>query len=157
MRGEMNQVAPIEERNDAYTLGQNVVVDLLYFCFDSFENGVCVSAFAQQERAFDHIGIVDDLAVVVVLFTVSIQGVGLIGPGDLTEPDLGPLIDDRDILDAYRRAGRRFYEGVFDLLNILIEALCLNVDLLCAGNDEAASGIGLLFVNCCSTWAMLSP
>ena len=66
------------------------------------------------------------------------------GFADLAEPDLGALLDNRNILDADRRAGRCLDERVLNLLDILVKALGLHVDLLGAGDDEAAAGVGVV-------------
>jgi hypothetical protein len=48
VRGEMNQVAAIEEGNDLHALGQNVIVDLLDFSSIAFQHGIGVRALLQQ-------------------------------------------------------------------------------------------------------------
>ena len=108
-------------------------VEFFGFGFDCDESGIGICTLLQQQRAFDDVGIVDDLAVV-----------GAIRLGDLAEPDLGSLLDDRDVLDADGRAVRSLDDSVFNLLHVGVEAGGLDVDLLCSGHDEAAAGVGVV-------------
>ena len=54
------------------------------------------------------------------------------------------MINFRNILDPYRCTGLRLDQRIFNLLHIFIKTLCLHIDLLRAGNDKAASGIGVV-------------
>ena len=129
----MHQVAAIEEGNNSNALGKDVVVDLPDLFLDAFEHRVCVRALAEQNRAFHYIRIVDQPP-----FVVSV------GLGDLAQPYLGSLVDFRNILDADWCSAGCLDQGIFNLLDIFIKALCLHIDLLRACDDEASTGIGVV-------------
>jgi hypothetical protein len=86
MRGEVNQVTAINKWNYLHASRQNAVIQLLDFRVDSREGFVCVRASTQQHNPRNHIVVIDDPAV----FAMN-------SPGELAEPNLGALRDDRNI------------------------------------------------------------
>ena len=63
VRGVVHQVAAVEKRNDLHARRQDVLVQLLHLLVDGLQRRVGIGALAQQHDAFDHVVVVDDLAV----------------------------------------------------------------------------------------------
>jgi hypothetical protein len=87
----------------------------------------------QQDGAFDHIRVVDQGTIL-----------GAVRLRNLSETNLGALVHDCDVFDAERRASLSLYNRVFNLLHVLKQAGRLHVDLLRAGDDEAAACVSVV-------------
>ena len=85
--GEVEQVAAVDEGNDLYALGQNLIVQLLYLLMDAFQYRLRIVALLQHCDARNHIVVVDDFAV----FTLDRSA-------KLAQPDLRTLRNHADIL-----------------------------------------------------------
>ena len=137
VRGEMKQITTVEEGNNLHSLGKDVVIDLLDPGLDSRERGACVGSFLQQHGAFHHVRCIDELAILVP-----------VGLRYLTQAHLGTLLDVGDVPDADGCAVLRLDQGVLYLLNVLVQAHRLHIDLLGACDDEAAAGISVIALEC---------
>ena len=84
VRGVVQQVAAIEERNDLDSRGQNLIVELFDLGVDAHQGRIGIVTLLQQHDALDHIAVVDDLAI----HTMN-------GLADLAQADLRPLHDRR--------------------------------------------------------------
>ena len=126
---------------------------------------VGVVALLQEDDAFDDVVVVDELAVFVLdgawlarLVDVLDARVGAgcgvrlgersraeaAGLADLAEADLGALRHGGDVFDAQRGAVLRLEDGVFDVVDVAVEADFADVDLLLALLDEAAAGVDVV-------------
>jgi hypothetical protein len=123
----------LEKGNDLYTLRQDVVIEFFDFGADAGNGGVGIVTLLQEHDAFDHIGVVNDLAVFSMDRTAN-----------LPQPDFGALCDRRNVANAEGRAVLRFQNSVFNVRDIRKEADFTNIDLLLPGLDEAASGVGVV-------------
>src|SRR5260370_26280896 len=130
----VNQIAAIEEWNNLYTFGKDVVIQFAHLGFNASERRIRVRALLQQRDAIDYVRVINELPV----HTMD-------GSAILSEPDLGPLLDDGDVFHAQCRPGLRLDQGILNLLNIGEEADSLHIDLLRAGNDKAPTGISIMF------------
>ena len=107
---------------------------MLDFGFDALESRISIVALLQQHLAFDQVGIVDNVAGLFVAIRFA----------DLAQANLGSLLDDGDIFHANVRTIDRHDDRVFDVLDISVQALCLNVDLLGTSLDKAAAAVGIV-------------
>ena len=170
VRGVVEQVAAVEEGNDLDAGGKHagvrrVAVQLGDFFVDAFQRGVGVVALMQQDDAFDNVGVVDELAVllldgdgpglVVPLLDAWVGtrgGIGFVDGGradaaglaDLAEADFGPLHNGCNVPDAQRRAALGFEDGLLDVVDAGEEADLADVDLLLALLDEVAAGVDVV-------------
>ncbi len=94
---------------------------------------VGVGAFSKERDARYDIGVVDELSVLAAD-----------GAGELAEADLGTLGDDGDVAHVEWSAVFREDHGVFDVVGVTNEADFADVDLLHAGLDKAAAGVGVV-------------
>ncbi len=134
VRGEVHQVAAIDERDDLHARGQDVIVQLLHFRVNALQRRVGVRAFAQEHDAGNHIVVVDDLAVL-----------AMNGSRELAEADLWALAATTAI--SPMRSGVPFLAviTVFSMsLTSFTRPTSLHVDLLQAGFDEAAARVGVV-------------
>ena len=131
--GEAHQIAAIQERNYFYAGRQDVIVQFFDLGVNSGQRFVGIGAFAQEHDAFHHIGIVNNHAVGAVN-----------GFADLAQADFGALHHRRNIPDGQRRAVFGGEHGLLDVLDVVEQAHRADVDLLQAGLDEAAAGVGVV-------------
>ena len=129
----MHQIAAVEKRHDRNAVGKNAVVQLFDLSVDSFQHGVRIGPFTQQHDARHYVVVVDDFSVDEVS-----------RPRELAQTDLRTLLHDRDIFDLQRRPGLGREHGVFDVVDVRDEADFADVDLLQAGFDETAAGVGVV-------------
>src|SRR5580704_19627811 len=63
VRGVMQQIASVEERNDLHSRGKDLIVEFFYLGVDSHQGGVGVIPFLEKDDALDHVVVVDHLAI----------------------------------------------------------------------------------------------
>src|ERR1700746_1734753 len=66
------------------------------------------------------------------------------GAGALAKPDFATVRYNGNVLDAQRSAGLGCEDGVFDVANSFDQPDFANIDLLQAGLDETAAGVGIV-------------
>src|SRR5579883_1830538 len=128
----MDQIVAVNKRDNLYPRRQNVVIELLDFGMKARKRRLRVGAFAHRHPGRDHIGIVDQLAV----FAPN-------GARKLTQPNLGPLLNDSNVFEVDRRAVLRQNDGVLDIIHVLDEPDLTNIELLQSDSTEAAAGISV--------------
>ena len=133
MRGEVHELAAIEERDDFHAGRQDLVVQLFNFFVNGKKSFVGVGAFAEQDDAFDDVVVVNNGAIVFVN-----------GLADLSEADARALGDGGDVFHAKDGAIFGGDGGLFDVRDVGEEADYADVDLLEARFDEAATGVGII-------------
>ena len=133
VRGEMHQLAAVEEGDNLHAGREDMFVELLDFGVNADEGLVGVGAFAKQDDAFDDVIIVNYFSI----FAVN-------GLADLSEADFGALGDRGDILHAEGRAVLRFDDGLLDVVDIGEQADGANIDLLLPCLDETAAGVDVV-------------
>ncbi len=65
-------------------------------------------------------------------------------PGELAQPDLWTLRDNRDIFHPQRSSAFGHDHGVGDILYVPDQTHFTNINLLQAGFDEAPAGVGIV-------------
>jgi hypothetical protein len=133
VRGEVHQVASVEERNDLYALWKNMLVQICHLLVDGIERGIGFGAFPQQHDAFHDVIVVRDLAILAVK-----------GLADTAQPDLRPLRDRGNIPDVNGRALLSLDDRLPDILHVIEEPDGAHVDLLQPLLDETTSGIDVV-------------
>ncbi len=134
VRGEMHQVAAVEERDDLHAGREDLFVQLVNFVVNGDQGFVGVGALAKQDDAFDDVIIVDNRAV----FAVN-------GLADLSEANLGALRDRGDIFHAEDACRSCAVMTVCSMsCDVGEQADDADVDLLQAGLDETAAGVGVV-------------
>ena len=109
------------------------VVEFLNFFVNSFQRGIGVGTFAEKHDAGNHVVVIDELAILVAD-----------GAGELAEADFRALRNDGDIFHSDRSAVLRHQHCVLDIVHGADQAHFLHVDLLQAGLDETAAGVGVV-------------
>jgi hypothetical protein len=100
---------------------------------NSLQRRVGVGAFAQQRNPGNHIVVIDELSILVPD-----------RPRELAQPDLRTLRHHGDISHADGSAVLGRDHRVLDVLYVPDQAHFLNIDLLQAGFDKAAAGVGVV-------------
>src|SRR5208283_2478143 len=106
-------------RNDLHTLGQNVIVELLYLFVNPIERGAFFGPLAHQHAALDDVGLIYNNAVRT-----------MIGSGHVPQPNSRAPLDDRDVLYANWSPMSCGQHGVLDILHTAIKSECADVQLL---------------------------
>src|ERR1700744_2402441 len=162
----MEQIAAVEEWNDLDSARKNAVVEFVDLLVNSFKGKLRVFALLQQHNPFDHIGIVENLAILTIddlllslFFLVVNTWVGgtprvrLFGHrhcteaarfADLTESNLRSLYDRSNVFYSKRRTRLRLENRVLNVADVSIEANLSNVDLLLALFDETPTGVDIV-------------
>src|SRR6202044_3957128 len=98
--GEVEQLASVDEGNDLHSLGQNLIVQFLYFLMDGFQYRLRVVAFLQHCDPRYDIVVIDDFSV----FPFNCLA-------KLAQADLRALGDDGNVLHLESRAGLGHDDG----------------------------------------------
>src|ERR1700722_5046211 len=133
VRGEMHEIAAVEERGDFHTRREDLVIQLVFFFMDGDEGFVGVSAFAEKDDAFDDVVVVNDSSVRAVnsLPYLSQTNARALGYGG-------------DVFHAKGGTVFRGEDGLLDVLDVAEQAHDADIDLLQAGFDEATAGVGVV-------------
>jgi len=131
--GEVHELAAVEERNDFDAWGQDLVVQLVNFLMNGDESFVGIGAFAEEDNTFDDVVVINDGA---IRFVNCLPY--------LSQANARALRDGCDIFHAEDRAVFSRDGGLFDVRDIGEEADDADVDLLEAGFDETAAGVGIV-------------
>ncbi len=107
MRGQVHQVAAVQERDDLYPRRENALVQLLHFFVNGYEGFVRIGALAQQDDSFDRI---------VAIHYRAVRASHSFA--DLPQANPRALRDDADVLYADRRSVLCFDQRLFDVPHV---------------------------------------
>src|ERR1700693_3057250 len=100
MRGEMDQVAAVQIRNDFYSRRKDSVVQLVHFLMNGLQRGLGFCSLSQKHDAFHDIVVIDYFSV----FTMNRFS-------NLAQPDFGTLHYCGNVFHTQWRAVLRFSTG----------------------------------------------
>src|SRR5580704_15595519 len=93
----------------------------------------CISAFAEQHDALDHVVIVNNL-------TVS----SMYGAGHMAQANLFALLHYSNVLNAKSSSGLSLQYRLLDILHVSVEPDFANIHLLQSGLDKTAACIDVV-------------
>src|SRR5487761_726817 len=122
--GQPNQIAAVVVGMDFYVLWQDMLIEVVCFGLDSFQDVLCLFAGAHQDDAFD--------------------GVVVVHKAKFAEARRVTHDDLADVLDAHRNAVLATDHCVADVLDVAHEAESANVIKLSALRIKPSSGVGIV-------------
>ena len=146
VRGVVNQIAAVEEGNHLHAGRRMLLIQLLHLLVDALQRRVRLGALAQQHDAFDHVVVVEDLAIGNGGSPCRSARAGSWGPAHLAM--------------SLMRNGVPFCVLITVLsisCTLLTQTDLAHVDLLQPCSMKLPPALTLLLASCCSTCPMLSP